>query len=229
MNLLQRFNETFLLAQKRTCTLVLFDSIASAEDLAFMLAGEWDGCNSITLSKYDSVAVTEAAALIGAKWCRLGDSMAYLPRLMTTELLERYRTGDRNFINANLRCSYLSKQCLKDVNLSYAFLNLADLTQTDLSFADLSSANVSDANFTEANLTKANLFRTDFTNANLTNADLTGANLRKACLKGANLRNTNLSDADLSLADLRGAKLDNVVLSGANLTDAVSTTEQLAL
>ena len=228
MNILQKLSNTLLLAQKSNYRVVLFDSIASAEELAFMLGGEWDNCNSITLAKYDSVAVKEAAALTGAKWCLCQDSVAYLPKLRVTDLIIRYRTGDKNFINANLRCSYLAKQCLKEANLSHAFLNLADLSQADLSNADLSSANLSNANLTGANLSKACLFRTDLTNANLSNANLTGANLSKACLKGADLQDADLSNANLSLADLRGADLDNVSLEGANLTNAIITIEQLS-
>jgi uncharacterized protein YjbI with pentapeptide repeats len=228
MNLLRKFTQTFLSAQKRTFEVILFDSISSAEDLAFMLGGEWDGCNSITWDKYDSVAVAEAAALTGAKWCRLGQTMAYLPKLKIEDLIRRYQTGDRNFINANLRSSCLSKQYLQDINLSYALLDLADLNQTDLRLADLSSANVCDANLTQANLTDANLFRTNLSDANLIGANLTGANLHKACLKRANLTDVNLTNANLTQADLRGAVLDNVLLSGADLTNTLLTVEQLS-
>lgn len=227
MNNLWQLSDRLLLARTDSAV-ILLDSIASAEELAFMLGGEWDSCNSITLAEYDSVAVKEAAALIGARWCRDRDRVAYLPRLTVTNLLERYRTGNKNFINANLRCSCLAQHCLEGVNLSHAFLDLADLSQADLSNVDLASAHLSDANLTEANLSNANLFRTDFTNANLTGANLENANLSRACLTGANLQNANLSNANLSGTDLRGADLDNVSLSGANLTDAKTTIEQLS-
>ena len=227
MNILQLSNILSLSRKPNSCV-VLSDSIASAEELAFMLGGEWDSCNGITLTQYDSVAVREAAALIGAKWCHRGSSVAYLPRLTVTDLIDRYRTGDQNFINANLRCSCLSKQCLKGANLSNAFLNLADLTEADLSSADLLGANLQDADLRGANLSNANLFKTDFTNANLTGTNLSNANLSRACLKGANLQNADLSNANLSLADLRGANLDNVSLEEANLANAKLTIEQLS-
>ena len=226
MNILQLSN-ILSLSRHKNCV-VLSDSIASAEELAFMLGGEWDKCNGITLPQYDPVAVREAAALIRANWCHCGSSVAYLPRLRVTDLINRYRMGDKNFINANLRCCDLSKHCLKGANLSHAFLNLADLSQADLSNADLSLADLQDAVLNNTNLSKANLFRTNFANANLTNANLTNANLSRACLKGANLQNADLSNADLSLADLRGANLDNVSLSGANLANAKLTIEQLS-
>ena len=226
-NLLQKLQETFLPSQKQNKSVVLIDSIASASELAFMLGGEWDDCNSVTLDKYDRVAISNAAALIGAKWCRSGDSVAWLPRVVETVLLERYKAGERNFINANLRCSNLCQQCLKGASLSHAFLIKADLTKVDLSDAELSAANLSSANLSEANLANTNLFRTNLTEANLSGANLRGAKLQKACLKGANLSGANLDGADLSLADLRGAKLDNISLDGTNLMGAMLTIEQL--
>ena len=226
-NLLQQLTKTFYKYQKRNSYVVLCDSIASANELAFMLSGEWDNCNSITLATYDRVAVSSAAALIGAKWCCCGDSVALLPKVAEKALLERYKKGERYFINANLRCSLLSKQCLKDASLSHAFLNEADLTEIDLSNADLSAADASGANLTRANLTKANLLRTNLSGANLTSANLKGARLQKACLKEANLSGANLDGADLTRADLRGAELNNISLNGANLTGTLLTDEQL--
>jgi uncharacterized protein YjbI with pentapeptide repeats len=227
MNLLQELLKTFLPSQKPKSFAILFDSIESAEELAFMLDGKWDNCNSIKLTKFDREAVSEAAALIGAKWCCCGDSITLLPKLAEMVLIDRYRLGERNFINANLRCSHLSEQCLKDVSLSHAFLNLADLTKVNLSNAELSAADLSGANLSYANLNNASLLRTNLTEANLENATLMGAKLRSACLKNANLEGANFDGADLSLADLRGAKLDNISLNGANLTNAILTIEQI--
>lgn len=226
-NLLQQLTKTFLPRQKHHSHVILLDRIASASELAFMLDGEWDNCNSVTLTKYDRVAISSAVALIGAEWCRCGDSVAWLPKVAEKALLERYSAGERHFINANLRCSLLSRQCLKGVNLSHAFLNEADLSETDLSNAELTAADASSAELTRANLTNASLFRTNLTRANLNGANLNGAKLSKACLKGANLSDANLDEADLSLADLRGAELNNVSLLGTNLTGAILTIEQL--
>lgn len=225
-NLLQKLQERFLATQKQS-HVILVDAIASTNELAFMLGGIWDGCNSISLDKYDRVAISEASALIGAEWCLSGDRVAWLPRVLETELITRYQAGERTFINANLRCSRLTQQCLQGINLSYAFLNHADLERTDLSNAELSAADLSNAKLNTANLTNASLFRANLTEADLSGANLKGAKLRKACLKGTNLEGANLNDADLSLADLRGAKLDRNSLDGANLTGTILTTEQL--
>lgn len=219
----QKLQAAFL--SKENNSIVLCDSIASANDLAFMLGGEWDNCNGVTLTSLDSVALTEAAALIGTKWCYCGDRIALFTKLRETELIARYKTGDRNFINANLRCSRLNRTCLRDANLSHAFLNEANLNRIDLSNAELSAADVSNANLENANLSQAQLFRTNLTEANLENANLSGAKLYRACLKGANLAGANLDGADLSFADLRGANLNNTSILGANLTGAMLTVE----
>lgn len=226
-NLLQQLTEIFASSNKDNSCVILLERIASADELAFMLGGEWDNCNSVTLTKYDRVAISSAAALIGAEWCLYGDSVALLPKVAEKVLLERYKMGERYFINANLRCSFLSRQCLKGVSLSHAFLNEADLTEIDLSNADLSAADASGANLTRANLTQANLLRTNLTKANLNGANLEGARLQKACLQGANLNGANLDGADLTRADLRGAELNDISLNGANLTETMLTVEQL--
>ena len=224
-NLLQQL--TKFTSSKGDPRVVLLDRTASASELAFMLRGEWDNCNSVTLTKYDRVAISSAAALLGAKWCRCGDSVAWLPRLAEQVLLDRYKTGERYFINANLRCSRLKQQCLQGVSLNRAFLNQADLTEIDLSNADLTAADATSANLTRANLTNANLFKINLTDANLSGANFSGAKLQKACLKGANLDGANFDGADLSLADLRETDLSNVSLLGTNLTNAMLTVEQL--
>ena len=226
-NWLQQLTTRFLPVIKNNSFIVLLDRIDSASELAFMLDGEWDNCNAVTLTKYDKVAVAEAAALIGAKWCLESESVALLPKIAEKTLSDRYKTGERYFINANLRSSRLTRQCLKGINLNHAFLELADLTEADLSEADLSAANLSNANLTRVSLTRANLFRANLTGANLSNANLKAAKLPKACLKGADLTGANLDGADLSLADLRGANLDNISLDGANLSGTKLTVEQL--
>ena len=225
-NLIQKLQTTFLPNQNNS-SIVLCDSIASANDLAFMLGGEWDNCNSITLTKSDRIALTEAAALIGTKWCYCGDSVALFAKLSETELIARYKRGERNFINANLRCSRLDGICLRDANLSHAFLNEANLNRVDLTNAELSAADASNADLSQANLSQAKLFRTNLTEANLENANLSGAKLYRACLKKANLAGANLDGADLSFADLRGANLNNTSLLGANLKGAMLTVDQL--
>src|ERR671933_45538 len=211
----------------RRADVLLFDSATAASDIAFMLGGQWDGCNGIVLSSSDKVAVNTAANLVGASWCHQGDSTALLALLSTDELLRRYAAGERNFANANLRCAVLCEQNLSQCNLSYVKLSFANLSGINLTGADLTSADLSDASLSGANLSHASLYRTLLIRANLSEANLRGANLFKASLNDANLREADLTGANLSFADLRGAIFDEAALSGANLTGAKLTQGQL--
>lgn len=202
---------------------LLFDSSAAASDIAFMLGGEWDGCNGVVVSKCDEVAVNTAANLVGAKWCYGGASFALLIRLPADELLRRYAAGERNFVNANLRYALLNQRNLSKANLSWTKLSWANLSEANLSGADLTAADLSEANLSGANLSQTSLVRANLTKANLQRADLRGADLSKACLNEANLCEANLSGANLSLADVRGAELSGANLTGAKLTLAELT------
>ncbi|MBW4586272.1 hypothetical protein G7B40_022925 [Aetokthonos hydrillicola Thurmond2011] len=42
---------------KKKQFVLLFDSITAASDIAFMLQGQWDGCNAVVMSKCDEAAV----------------------------------------------------------------------------------------------------------------------------------------------------------------------------
>ena len=112
------------------------------------------------------------------------------------ELLEKYKSGERNF---------------RDANLSGA----------DLSTADLYGAELRGANLLEANLCYANLFKADLSEADLSAANLSYANLRAADLRAADLRAADLRDADLRDADLRDAILWGANLSAADLRHAI--------
>ena len=207
----------------RTQYVLLFDSSHAAEDVAFMLGGQWDGCNGVEFQKCDEVAVNTAASLVGAKWCYSGASHAFLIRLTADEFLRRYAAGERNFTNANLRCALLDSRSLSEANLSWAKLSWANLSGTNLSKADLTAADLSEANLSRANLSNTYLLRTNLKSANLYQADLRGADLSRACLSEANLSEADLRGANLSLADLRGAELSHTKLNEANLTGAKLT------
>lgn len=50
--------------------ILLFDSIQAAQEIAYMLYGQWDGCNGVIISsKVDMAAIQFAANLVDAKWC----------------------------------------------------------------------------------------------------------------------------------------------------------------
>lgn len=197
--------------QPKPETVLLCDSVAAASDMAFMLGGEWDGCNSLVLPKCDKVAVEAAASLLETSWCYQNAGEAILIRLGVGELLSRYAVGDRYFINANLRCAQLSQLCLENIDLSYAKLNLANLGGTNLSKANLTLAEMRSADLSGSNLSQAQLVK----------ANLAGANLSEANLRGADLSNADLSNANLNGADLRGANLGRVDLRKTSLDGAI--------
>lgn len=164
----------------RTKYFLLFDSSWAAQEIAFMLSGEWDGCNGVLLTKFDRIAVNTAASLLGASWCYSGAQGTVLTSLSVDELKRRYVAGERYFINANLRCANLNDLNLSGINLGWAKLSLANLSGVNLSGADLTAACLSNANLTGADLSGANLSLVDLSGANLDEANLTGA-----CLHGA--------------------------------------------
>ena len=197
--------------QPKPETVLLCDSVAAASDMAFMLGGEWDGCNSLVLPKCDKVAIEAAASLLETSWCYQNAGEAVLIRLGVEELLRRYAVGDRYFINANLRCAQLSNICLENIDLSYAKLNLANLSGTNLSKANLTLAEMRSANLSGSNLYNSQLVR----------ANLAGANLADANLRGADLSYAYLSNTWLTGADLRGANLGKVDLRKTCLDGAI--------
>jgi hypothetical protein len=81
--------------------------------MAFVLNGEWEGCNSLVLPKCDKVAIEAAASLLETSRCYQHTCEPILIRLEVDELLRRYAVRDRFFINANLRGAQLSELCLK--------------------------------------------------------------------------------------------------------------------
>jgi uncharacterized protein YjbI with pentapeptide repeats len=196
--------------QPKPETVLLCDSIAAASDMAFMLNGDWDGCNSLVLPKCDKVAIEAAASLLETSWCYQNACEAILIGLGVDELLRRYAIGDRFFINANLRCAQLAELCLENIDLSYAKLNLANLSGTNLSKANLTAAQMPAANLSSSNLSRSQLIRANLAGANLSDANLRGADLSYAdlsnvCLNGADLRGANLGKVDLRKTCLDGA------------------------
>ena len=198
--------------QPKPETVLLCDSVAAASDMAFMLNGEWDGCNSLVLPKCDKVAIEAAASLLETSWCYQNAGEAVLIRLGVEELLRRYAVGDRYFINANLRCAQLSNICLENIDLSYAKLNLANLSGTNLSKANLTLAEMRSANLSGSNLSRSRLVRANLAGANLADANLRGADLSYADLSNTCLTGADLIGVNLSKVDLRKTCLDGVIV-----------------
>ncbi len=198
--------------QPKPETVLLCDSIAAASDMAFMLNGDWDGCNSLVLPKSDKVAIEAAASLVETSWCYQNACETILIRLPVDEFLRRYAQGERFFINANLRCAQLREVCLENIDLSYAKLNLADLGGTNLSKANLTAIEMPAANLIGSNLSGARFVRANLAGANLSDANLRGANLSYADLSNANFKNADLRGANLERADLRKVCLNEAIV-----------------
>jgi uncharacterized protein YjbI with pentapeptide repeats len=209
-------------------SVLLFDSIAAANEIALMLNGEWDGCNGVVVANCDEIAVDTAAKLSEARWCYQGAEKAMLVQLKTDELLRRYAIGERIFINANLRCAQLASTKLSQINLSYAQLTMAEVSQTDLTQANLAQADLTQANLRGVDLSQAQLTGANLNQANLAQANLRGANLVRANLTQANLTNADLTGANLALADLTGVNFHLCNLSGVNLAGAKLIETELA-
>ncbi|XZN89868.1 MAG: pentapeptide repeat-containing protein [Microcoleus sp.] len=198
--------------QPKPKTVLLCDSVAAASEMAFMLGGEWDGCNSLIIPKCDQIAIEAAASLLETSWCYQNAGEPVLIRLEADELLRRYAMGDRYFVNANLRCANLSQLCLENIDLSYAKLNLANLSGTNLNKANLALAQMQSANLSGSNLSKSQLVRANLAGANLSDAILIGADLTNADLSNANLNGADLRGANLARTDLRKTRLDGAIL-----------------
>jgi hypothetical protein len=109
-----------------------------------------------------------------------------------SQVLARYRQGDRNFQEIDLRLVDLSQ---------------AQLVQADFAQALLFGVNFSGADLRQVNFAGANLSQADFRGADLRGADLTGANLRRANLADADLRDVELADAQLTGATMPDGRL----------------------
>lgn len=151
---------------------LLFDSCYAAENVAFMLGGKWDKCNSVVLSVADEIAIETASKIVEARWCYLGKSCTLLPRLSVEVFKQRYAVGERHFINANLMRADLSNLNLSQINLGWAKLNGANLSGANLRNADLTAADLSDANLSGADLTGASLKQTILSQTQLEQAKI---------------------------------------------------------
>lgn len=131
------------------------------------------------------------------------------PSEMALQLIEKYKAGERNFAQINLK-----DEALPGINLTLADLHEANLVWSDLRQASLSHANLSSAQVRHANLEGASL-----QGAKLQGTDLQGAKLQGANLSWAILRGTNLTDADLTGVNLQNATLERVIMPDGTILD----------
>ena len=105
----------------------------------------------------------------------------YIPPKTVSEMLERYKNGERYFAESELddQVYDLRNLNLEEINLSKSFI-----------FADFREANLKDAIFYQANVKCC-----DFRGADLTNATFEDAAIDAAIFKGAKLENSNFENA----------------------------------
>lgn len=144
--------------------------------------------------------------------------------ITTTELLERYAAGERNFAGIDLLAPPgvsnaprdgidLEGAILRDINLRGADLSYAELTGADLSGADLFGAYfemavLKGAIIKDANLRGANLRWCRLDNANFTGTELLHVNAAQAIFRGAYI--PYVSYSILAQADFKGADTSDI-------------------
>jgi Pentapeptide repeats (8 copies) len=117
------------------------------------------------------------------------------PPCSPEELLTRYRQGERDFQDADLKETRLRRADLRGCDLNAADLYAADLTGAVLMKADLHDADLRFAVLCTANLRGANLCGADLSGADLSDANLKETNIRGADFSGASMRGTRLVGA----------------------------------
>src|SRR6266702_8274042 len=151
------------------------------------------------------------------------------------EAHERFFSGKKDGIRADLTGADLSGADLSGANLSGAILqnaNLegADLRRARLAHADLSGANLRKADLRNTDLTEAILPGANFEEAQASGVeffrcDLSNTNFRRALLRNANFRLANVNGATFSGADMGVTILRETDLTGADLSGVdLSTT-----
>ena len=89
-------------------------------------------------------------------------------------------------------CVIKNKHSLKDADLSFSYLEGADLRGADLSGSDLQGSYLRNSNLQGSDLSYSNMCYSNLVGANLEGASLFDANLESANLRGANLRGANM-------------------------------------
>jgi uncharacterized protein YjbI with pentapeptide repeats len=139
--------------------------------------------------------------------------------ITTTELLERYAVGERNFAEIELLPPPgVSNAPRGGIDLEGAILRDINLRGADLSYAELTGADLTGADLLGTDLEWARL-----DNAIIRDANLRGTNLSYCCLDGADLTGTELVKVNATQATFRRAYVECIsgsILAHANFQDA---------
>ncbi len=137
------------------------------------------------------------------------------------ELLARYRSGERIFVNQDLSGVNLEGKDLRGIQLMGSDLTNATLSGVDFRNACLDECCFENSALWQAIFTNARCVKTDFLNSDLRGADFSGTNLSASKMINCNLSGANFTNARLYLADLRGALMGSSIFMNTDLEQAV--------
>lgn len=177
----------------------LFESKSAAQSAAFMLRGEWDGCNGIVLETVDESALTTVLNLVKSSCCTIG-SLSY--RI----------TNAHDLIELSASGSDLSGIKLQSLNLSGADLTGINLKNTYFQSINLTSANLTNANLAGVimdgcQLDKAILNKTDFSNTHIFRTSFYRASFENVNLSGTSLNYSNFIFSSFQLTSFLNTSL----------------------
>lgn len=172
--------------------------------------------------------------------CPAGEGEAFLPTmramLAAAMLLGSAFAADAADCRASAEPSRDWSGCnrrnlmLSEANLEKADLHGADISLSDLRDATLAAANLEDAKLAGtslagaladgANFTKVEGYRTDFSKTSAKGASFRGAELQRSNFTGAALLGSNFEKAELGRANFDAAGLGDNVFTFANLARA---------
>ncbi|MEM9385471.1 MAG: toll/interleukin-1 receptor domain-containing protein [Pseudomonadota bacterium] len=153
----------------------------------------------------------------GARSGAVFTDATYRAPTSASELLARYREGERYFVGAELDECTLAGFSLDGVNLTHASLRGADLTRISLRHCRLVEASFEGASLGGAVLSSSTLNRSTLREADLNQVTAWDASLLAVDLRGASLVEAILGDCNLSAVDLRETLLTGLRLGGCNL------------
>lgn len=132
-----------------------------------------------------------------------------------------------DFTNTNLYRIDLSGMALKNVDVAFAELELANMERSNLFRMKGYETNFKKAQFTDAKLIEARLAKANLEEAHFHRANLVAATLKETNLQGAQFFQAKLQSAHFEKADLRGARFEEADLNDTYFTGATFNTPAL--
>lgn len=145
-------------------------------------------------------------------------------KIMTTsQIIEKYKTGERDFSNIKCTCGNfdgadLGNAIFKNSDMSSSTFVCASLQGCDFSECNLQWATLTKANLTNAKFVKAKITWADLNDAMVDKADFTEADLSWSFLFNVNLHAaSSINEANFSMAVFRVEDITKEGLEKANI------------